>query len=311
MPYDVTTKIEGEQYPTSNLAIPLMNRLRTLYKSVKFKVPTPYVRSKDREYRTVKKEEMEPMFWTVCDIMIEQLNKRIFRQKQNKWFYIMLVLDWRNNIPQFCREAEDVIRFMEVQQTYKEELSRTYVHMPADQKPRPPPPKTLKKKKLRKNDGLSLDDSDLYYGNLSASDTDSDVADSGHQDQCVETAVHKEVEIFQKIARSCRREAKQAAREGREYTFDLLDWYHARRKILPIHYILARKGASVMATEANCERVFSCGGEVLARKRNSMGHDAVEMAVFVPHNQKGAAEINTNTIARLYKEAKAGNLLKY
>ena len=116
--------------------------------------------------------------------------------------------------------------------------------------------------------GRYFDYTFLIYGNLSASDTDSDVADSGHQDQCVETAVHKEVEIFQKIARSCWREAKQATREGREYRFDLLDWYYARLDaalIAPqsVADIGRSAGSSLHATVLlDCEwalkHVFSC-----------------------------------------------------
>ena len=52
---------------------------------------------------------------------------------------------------------------------------------------------------------------------------------------------------------------------------NILMWWKKHENVLPLLSQIAKKVLTIHASSANSERVFSCGGNFVTAKRNSLG----------------------------------------
>lgn len=67
---------------------------------------------------------------------------------------------------------------------------------------------------------------------------------------------------------------------------DSLEWWQARRPAYPLLSSLAARYLGIPATSVPSERVFSCAGNLVTKKRAALRPDNVEMLLFLHYNYK-------------------------
>ena len=67
---------------------------------------------------------------------------------------------------------------------------------------------------------------------------------------------------------------------------NILQWWKSHENVLPLLSKLAKKVLTVPASSAKSERVFSCGGNFVTPKRNSLGAKKVEDLIVIKENKE-------------------------
>ena len=79
----------------------------------------------------------------------------------------------------------------------------------------------------------------------------------------------------------------------------ILAWWKCHANVLPLLSKLAKKVLTVPASSAKSERVFSCGGNCVTAKRNSLGAKKVEDLLVIKENKLQVQEFKANSSYKL------------
>ena len=76
----------------------------------------------------------------------------------------------------------------------------------------------------------------------------------------------------------------------KQYSFSkkghsILNWWRKHEKVLPLLSKVAKKVLSIPASSSKSERVFSCGGNFVSKKRNKLAPKKVEDLIIIKENK--------------------------
>ena len=82
---------------------------------------------------------------------------------------------------------------------------------------------------------------------------------------------------------------------------NILQWWKSHENVLPLLSKLAKKVLTVPASSAKSERVFSCGGNFVTPKRNSLGAKKVEDLIVIKENKEQIKDFKAKSTYKLRK----------
>ena len=278
-PLDVTTMLEASEDVTIDRVLPLLLSLRKQLSAEVIYVPKP---SNPNEFDIIEVSKIPRQLQLVREIAVEQLEMRFLAHDPADWVLIALRLNPSYNADKlFSYKPSLVDTSLKALRSafYKQSVHYNATH-----------PASADQPVAARSPSASLAEIDnrprhLWRGvMMSVNDFgwDDDLMDESGGIEPAAPAVDQELTEYLAMVGSP--ELARCKMYQRSSKFDVLKFWTDMRKKFPVLAQLAQKCFSVLASEANVERLFSHAGDVVSDLRTSLKPVLVEAWVMVPRN---------------------------